>query len=243
LTIKDLDKGEKQMAQELLKYQTIDANLKKIETELSGSEERKKAVSAKKYIDGVEDNVNKLDDRAKELISAFDVIRATEEKYKEQQAEFVKALEQVADETEAQYLIKKIEELLNKIKSLNAESAKLTAEIQGLLKDYASIKSTTKAAQAQYAEYGKKYNELKASKAEEMKKIELELAELKKEVDPAVMEKYLKKRTDKIFPILYEATPHGCGYCNMEISMSAQSKLKNGEIIECDQCGRLLYKA
>ena len=42
-------------------------------------------------------------------------------------------------------------ELLNKIKSLNAESAKLTAEIQGLLKDYASIKSTTKAAQVQYS--------------------------------------------------------------------------------------------
>ena len=55
------------MVQELLKYQTTDAKLKKIETELSGSEERKKADSAKKYIDGVEENVNKLDDRAQNL--------------------------------------------------------------------------------------------------------------------------------------------------------------------------------
>jgi len=231
------------MVQELLKYQTTDAKLKKIETELSGSEERKKAVSAKKYIDGVEENVNKLDDRAKKLTVTFEHIKATEEKLKEQQVEFAKALESVADETEAQYLIKKIEELLTKIKSLNAESSALTNELQAVLKEYATIKSTTKAAQSQYAEYGKKYNELKASKANEMKEIEVELAELKKGIDPSIMEKYLKKRSDKVFPIVYEATSHGCGYCNMEISMSAQSKLKNGEIIECDQCGRLLYKA
>ena len=45
------------MIEELLKYQEVDANLRKIEVELAGSEARKKAVVAKKYIDGVEENV------------------------------------------------------------------------------------------------------------------------------------------------------------------------------------------
>ena len=58
------------MIQALLNYQSADAKLKKIEKTLADSEERKKAVSAKKYLEGVEENVNKLDDRAAELISA-----------------------------------------------------------------------------------------------------------------------------------------------------------------------------
>ena len=59
------------MVKELLAYQEVDAKLKQLESELSGSEERKKAVSAKKYLDGVEENVNKLDAKALDLNVAF----------------------------------------------------------------------------------------------------------------------------------------------------------------------------
>ena len=41
------------MIQALLDYQTADAKLKKIEKTLAESEERKKAVSAKKYLEKV----------------------------------------------------------------------------------------------------------------------------------------------------------------------------------------------
>ncbi len=230
------------MVQELLKYQTVDAKLKKLENELSGSEERKKAYGAKKYLEGVTDNVNRLDDRAKELALSFDNLKKTEEKLKEQQAEFAKALESVADETEAQYHLKKIDALLKEIKGIAEQSAKITAEIEAVLKEYAKIKAETKKAQTQYAEFGQKYNELKKSKEAEMNELKAELAVLAKDVDAAIMEKYLKKRSEKTFPILFEANDNGCSYCNMELAMASKNKLKNGEIIECDQCGRLLYK-
>ena len=55
------------MIKNLLAYQEIDAKLYDIELKLSTSDERKKAVSAKKYIDGVEENVNKLDDHSASL--------------------------------------------------------------------------------------------------------------------------------------------------------------------------------
>ncbi len=231
------------MVQELLKYQTTDAELKKIENELLSSEERKKANSAKKYLEGVEENVNRLDDRAKELTATFENFKQTEQKLKEQQAEFAKALESIADETEALYHIKKIEKLLKEIKGLQEQSSAVSAEIESVLKEYAKIKATSKAAQEQYRENGAKYNELKASKAGEMETLKKKLLQLAKDVDPAIMEKYNKKRGDKIFPILFEASESGCSACGMELPMSAKNKLKNGEIIECDQCGRLLYKS
>ena len=172
------------MIDALLKYQQTDANLKKIETELSGSEERKKAMSAKKYIEGVEESVNKLDSHAADLIAAFDRVKKEIESLNAQKAEFEGALKSVADETEANYLLKKMDELIGKIKNLSADAVRINGEIQSLIKEYASVKSATKAAQAQYAEYGKKYNELKASKKADMEKIEKQLAVLAKDVPP-----------------------------------------------------------
>ena len=206
------------MIEELLNYQKKDAELRKIEQELSGSEERKKAIVAKRYLDGVEESVAKLDARAAKLVEEYQNALSEQEKLKEQEQEFVRAVESAEDDTEAGYILKKIEELAGK------------------------IKSETKAAQAQYTENGKKYNELKASVKEEREKVEAELGELAKKVDPALMERYQKKRAGKIYPVVYEVRGNVCGACNMELPMSEMSKLKNGEVIDCDQCGRLLYK-
>lgn len=231
------------MIEALLKYQETDKNLRKIELELSGSEERKKAVSAKKYLDGVEETIAKLETRAAELNSAFVAATAELTKMKEQEAEFQNAFDGISDEGSANYLMKKTDEILAKIKQLSQEVNRVSGEMQAVLKDYAALKNNTKTAQAQYAEYGKKYNELKASKKQEMESIEKELAVLKKDVDPALMERYLKKRAEKIFPIVFEIKGNVCGACNMELSMAELSKLKNGEITECEQCRRLLYKS
>lgn len=229
------------MFEQLFKYQDTDAKLRKIEVELSGSEERKKAVSAKKYLEGVEESIAKLDARASELAIAFESAGTELAKLKEQQSEFVHAMENM-EESEASYLMKKTDEVLAKIKALTTEIARVSAETEKLMKEYSTIKATTKAAQAQYSEYGKKYNELKASKKEEMLAIEKELEVIKDGIEPALMDKYLKKRADKIFPIVFELNGNTCGACNMELSMLEISKLNNGAIIECEQCKMLLCK-
>ncbi len=231
------------MIQELLAYQTTDAKLRKIETELSGSEERKKALSAKKYLEGVEEAVSKLEARAAELLLAYENATNQQLKLKEQEEELSRAIDTLEDETEVNYLLKKADELLAKIKSFGAEATKIASEIQAVLSEYNNVKLKTKAARTQYEDSGKKYNELKESKKSEKEAIEKELASLKEKVDPSLMERYLKKRAEKIFPVVAEVTDKTCGGCNMELSMSELSKLKSGEIIECDQCRRLIFKA
>lgn len=229
------------MIKALLAYQEADANLRKIETALSSSEERKKAMSAKKYLEGVEESVNKLDFRAAELFATYE--KATDEqiKLKEQESAITDALDAVEDEKEAAYLIKKAEELIAKIKALGSKANKISEEIQAVIKEYSNIKKTTQAAQVQYKENAEKYNALKESMREEKEKVEKELETLKGKVDPTLMDRYMKKRANKIYPILFEVKGNVCGACRMELPMSEMNKLKNGEVIDCDQCGRLLY--
>jgi predicted nucleic acid-binding Zn-ribbon protein len=230
------------MIQELLKYQEIDAKLKKIENELADSPERKKAVTAKKYLDGVEENVNKLDDKASNLSAEYQAKLEELNKFKELEQELVSALNEIDDQAQAGYLIKKAEELIAKIKSVNAEINNLSNAVSAVMKEYVNIKNTTKAAQLQYNENGKKYNEFKASKQAEKTEIEQQLATLKAKVDPKLMEMYLQKRANKIYPVVYEVSNSVCGACSMSLSLSELNKLKNGEVIECDQCGRILYQ-
>ena len=229
------------MIKALIEYQNQDAKLKEIENVLLNSEERKKRNTAKKYILGVEENVNKLDDRASELKSAFDGIGQKQAQLLEQQAELSQALNSVNDEKEASFLIKKVDELIAKMKNLSLEADKISKELQTVVSEYEKIKKTTKAAQIQYKENNDKYKELENSYQAEKESVEKALSELNKKVDKTLMDRYLKKRADKMYPILYQVKGNSCGYCRMELSMSDMNKLKNGEVIDCEQCGRLIY--
>ena len=229
------------MVQEILQYQNVDAGLKEIEKKLSESGERKKAMSAKKYLEGVEENVNKLDARTAELVAAYE--KATDEqiKLKEQETAISEALDGVEDAKQASYLIKKAEELIAKINALGLKVNKIAEEIQAMVKEYTNIKATTKAAQIQYKENAEKYNALKESVKEEKAEIEQKLEAIKKKIAPELMEKYLNKRANKIYPIVFAVKGNYCGACRTELSMVEIDKLKNGEVIECGNCGRLIY--
>ena len=230
------------MVEKLLAYQVADAKLKEIEKTLGASEDRKKAVSAKKFLESVEDSVNKLDMRSAELVSAFEKVNGEQLKLKEQETELVSALENLEDEKGADYLNKKAEQLILKIKALESEAGKILEEMQEIVKEYSSIKVKTKKAQTQYAESAAKYNELKDSVKAEKDAVDKELSALAKEVDPALLKRYLSKRADKMYPIVYEIRGNVCGACNMELHVAALDKLKKGEVVECSNCGRLLYK-
>lgn len=230
------------MLEKLLAYQTADKKLRDIEKTLAESVERKKALNAKKYLDGVEESVAKLDLRAAELSSAFEKAEEDQIKLKEQEAELNNSLEHLEDEKAAEFLIKKADELMGKIKSLEERIGKISTEIQGILKEYENIKATTQKAQVQYKENAPKYKALKDSVQAQADEIKKELDLLAKDVDPELMKRYQAKRADKMYPIVYPVRSNMCGACNMELPSAALGKLKKGELVECDQCGRILYQ-
>lgn len=230
------------MIEKILAYQNTDAKLREIEQELLANEDRRKAKAAQKYLEGVEEAIAKLDMRAQELANAYEATVQKESALREQEKEFVSAIEHLEDEGQAAYLLKRIDELLVQIKTLGDDATRIAAEIQNVLVEYKNVKAKTKAAQVQFSECGKKYNEFKAEKQPAMDKIKAELNALAKGIDPELLEKYNKKRKEKIFPVVVELQSGSfCGGCYTEVYALDLSKLDAGEIIE-HVCGRLLYK-
>ncbi len=229
------------MIKKLLAYQEVDSKLRDIEVKISSSEDRKKALVAKKFLDSVEETIVKINAKAKELNEQYLKVLDDQKKLNEKEEEYAHAVKDVETEEEVAYLLKKIDETISKIKTLSATAQKINEEMQKVLAEYASLRKKTKAYQEQYKESANKYNEYKSTFDAEKEKIKAELAVLEKDVDAKLLERYKAKRAMKIFPIVFAVSGEFCGACNMQLDLSTLSKLKAGNIIDCEQCGRLIY--
>lgn len=232
------------MITQLLEYQNIDAKLREIETEISQSEERKKAVAAQNFLKSVNDNLALLEKRAEELVGKYNESIALYKRLNGEISEYGD-VEEYDDVEQLNYIKKKSQELLDEINNLSNCIEQISKEMTAVLKEFSQLKAKTKEAKSQYSEFVPKYNALKASKEDEMKKIKAELAKIEKDIPKEDMELYKTKRKDKIFPVLYAVQVFGkkphCSRCGTEFPMACFDSLKKGSLVECDSCHRLVY--
>ena len=232
------------MITQLLEYQNIDAKLREIETEISQSEERKKAVAAQNFLKSVNDNLALLEKRAEELVGKYNESISLYKRLNEEISEYGD-VEEYDDAEQLNYIKKKSQGLLDEINNLSNGIEQISKEMTAVLKEFSQLKAKTKEAKSQYSEFVPKYNALKASKEDEIKKIKAELAKIEKDIPKEDMELYKIKRKDKIFPVLYAVQVFGkkphCSRCGTEFPMACFDSLKKGSLVECDSCHRLVY--
>ena len=230
------------MIEKLLEYQEIDKNLKRIEQDLAQNEDRKKALSAKNYIVEGEELAAKIDRRAEELVNVFKKLNKSYEEYSQNVEEYQGLYDSTEKEEEILYLSKKINQDLNSIKNIEKDLNALKSDIESTNKSFNDFKKRFMDAKVDYAKYKESFDKYKDSKAEEIAKAEKELSDLAKKIDKALMEKYNKKRGDRIFPIIVLLKGNMCSGCNTEVPLSDINKLKGENFIECENCRRLIIK-
>ena len=230
------------MIQELLQYQETDGKLKAIEQELSTSEERKKYMTARKFLEKAPEKLDALDAKANELKHIFDQLVAKYKEIEDTIQEYANVDEMVEQGADLSFYKKNASQIMESVKALRAEVAKLESRIEAAKTEYATAKKQTIAMQKQYKEYKVKYAELKDSRAAEMKSIEGELSKIAKKIPAELLEKYTLKRKEKLFPVVCEVQGNRCPQCGIELSVSEISKLADGSFVECDSCRRVLFK-
>ena len=208
------------MIDELLKYQEADGKLRAIEQEIASTDERKKYMTARKFLEKAPEKLEALDARAAEFKRMFERL---EQKYSEI-ADTIKDyenLDEMVDEQggEIAFYKKNAAAISDSLKSLKAEINKLVQQIEKTSAEYAAAKKQTIAMQKQYKEYKEKYSAVKESHAQEVAAVE-----------------------EKVFPVVVEVSGNRCPQCGMELSIAEISKLADGNFIECDSCRRILFK-
>lgn len=226
---------------DLLEYQKVDGELRKVEQEIAASEEYKKYMQARKFMKNAQEKLDAQDKRAAELKKLRDdlIVRCEET---------TKAIEEYADLDELvdgggdiAFYKKNAQALLDRLRSIKAELNKLIADIGSVSEEYKKFKEQTILMQKQYKEYKEKYEAVKNARAEEVAQINARLKKAGKPLSPEILEKYNAKRKEKIFPILVPLNANMC-ICGMDFPLAQQNKLAGGNVIECEHCRRFVYK-
>lgn len=229
------------MQAELLKYQQIDAQKRKIEAEIAGSEERKKAADMQNYLKDCQAKLQKLEGASETILrnykraSAF--MQDLNKRAKELNAQAKKANnEQVAS-------IKKIVlDYVDKMSKIEKEASALAVQAKQIAREVETVMKNAVTAKKNYSTYKNAYDAVRASREPEIKKLQESMQEQKKKVDPKLMHLYEVKADAKTFPIFVPVKEGRCSGCHVELSAAMKKKLTEQKMVECENCGRYIYE-
>lgn len=229
------------VSQELLEYQKVDAELRKIEQELAASEERKKYMQAKKFIESAKERLETLDKHAVELRKLRDDLTVRVDEMTETIAEYADLDEALGEGGDISFYKKNAQSLLEKLRSVKNELGKLLTEVAAVSEEFKKLKEQTISMQKQYKEYYEKFDALRKSRADEVKAINAKLSAISKNIAPPILERYRQKRKERIFPIVVPLNGDFC-ICGFEFPNYHRSELAGGNVVECENCRRFVYK-
>lgn len=229
------------ISQELLEYQRVDGELLKIEQELSASEERKKYLQAKKFMEAAGEKLEAQDKRAVSLRAMAEKLTEEFETIEKTISEYADLDEMVENGGDIAFYKKSVQTLAERLRAVKSELAKLTVDVEAAVEEYKKMKKQTIAMQKQYKEYNEKFKTVKNSRAGEVKKINEELEKIGSNIPPEILTRYKAKRRERIFPVVAPLTNGRC-ICGMDFAIAQQGKLSGGGVVECEHCHRFIYK-
>ena len=121
-------------------------------------------------------------------------------------------------------------------------------EISRISKESAANDKLQRSVRLEAANAKKAFDQLKADYEEESKSVKTELdaqraktKELESTVDPALLEEYntIKRR---ISPPVARLTYGQCSGCNTSLPSATLAKIKGGNLVECETCGRMIIQ-
>ena len=227
---------------ELLEYQKVDAQLRKIEQAVSASEAQKKFAQANKFMKSAPERFEVQDKRAAELTALRESLIRRAEDIGKQIAEYSELDEMVEEGGDVSFYKKNAQALLDRLRALKSEIQKLNSDIAATVEEYDRFKKQGAAMQKQYKEYKAKRDELVGSHKEEVNALRARLAEIAKKIPEDILNKYQQKRKENIFPIIAPLNGNMC-ICGMDFPLALQEKLAGGNVVECEHCRRFVYKA
>lgn len=226
----------------ILEYQKIDGELYALEGKLAKSENKKKCIALSNTAKDAQQKSAKLEEKASEVLKEFEEAKKVlAQNLKLSDALSKKDVEGMNKE-ELDHDLNFKDKLFSNLSLLDKKITKIAENINGILAEYNKTVKAYNDAKEKYKTCKEAYDKEFAEIDPKIKEIEKKLQTLAKSVEPAIMQKYMNIRKDKIFPVfvpLINGT--SCGHCRMEISASAKAKLNREGVLPCEHCRCVLY--
>ena len=224
-------------------YQTEDMKADAIANAIKRSPTRQKLEKARDFILDRQKKYKQIEEDVSAMVDRKDIIAQAVDRAREQ----LQVL-QTRYENEALATPEEVKALLSEVSRCRDTIRQYEAEISRIVKETDSDDKLQRSVRLEAANAKQAFDQLKADYEEESKSKKGELdaqrakaRELMDQVDPALLEEYetIKKH---ISPPVARLTHGQCSGCNTSLPSATLSKIKNGALIECETCGRMIIQ-
>lgn len=226
--------------QELLKYQDLDNQLRKVVGILNASESRKKANQMQQYLKETQLKLISLDKSSGQIVDFFNKLKQEEIAIVEKVESLLKKDGNISLD-DYELVSNEISKLIDKLSKIERDLNSVQNKLISVNKEFEGLMKNAKTARNNLNVYKQEYDKQKAQYEPQIEKLKQELVEQKKKVKPELLAKYNAKAEGKIFPIFVSLKDNRCSGCRMEVSASKIKDLKSRHYVECENCGRIIY--
>lgn len=227
--------------QEILKYQELDSKIRKLELELASSKNRKGATEMQQYLKDGQAKLIKLEGVAENLSKQYEKAVSLYKEFIEKIEKLAKSIDEL-DNGKSTDLDNILNNYINTSETLENNINALAGKLSAANKEVEVLMNNAKKAKHNLEIFKTNYGKEREKFEPEIIKLKEELVKQKTKVSPSLLSKYLTKAEGKLFPIYVQEAKGRCSGCRMEISASKLSALNSGSAIECENCGRFIYK-
>lgn len=223
----------------ILKYQELDNEISRLENDLKQNAERKNIVKMQQLLKDCQTKLLELNEKSKKLFQEFENYTSVFNQMAENLEVVGKNLDK-KDEKKVDGLIEANDAITNNLMRLEKKISDIIAECDNVQNEYNNIMKNARQAKAIGQKSKENFANIKAETDARIAEIQKEMEKLEKVVDKQLLAKYKHKRAERVNVFVPDLNGT-CGGCRMEISASKKSKLKADGMIECENCGRIIY--
>ena len=224
-------------------YQTEDIKADAIAQSIRRSPTRQKLEKARDYILDRQKQYKQIEEDITAMADRKDVIAQAMDRASRQLEELQTRYDQNPPQTQED-----VKALLSDVSRCRDTIRQYEKEISRIVKETESNDKLQRSVRLEAANAKKSFDQLKAEYEEESRSRKSELdaqrekaKELVSQVDPALLEKYetIKRH---ISPPVARLTYGQCSGCNTSLPSAVLSRIKNGTLVECETCGRMIIR-
>ena len=224
---------------DMLKYQALDLEIKKLEKEILDNGDRQNAIKMQQYLKDCKEKLGGLEKKAKDICDAY-------AKYKDvynKMAQNIELISKNASSEDSNKIIGLIEagdSIVANLNKLDKEIKSIIASCDSVQNEYQSIMKNARTAKSNMEKYKDSFSATKENQEKIIIEKKKQLEELSKSVNKQMLAKYMQESKEKSKVFVPEVNGK-CGGCRMEISAGKMNKLRSSNFIECENCGRIIY--
>ena len=228
----------------LWNYMQYDMEADRFENAMRNAPDRVKLLKQRDFLLEQQNAVKRIERETAAMSDRLEVVRDEAKRLQSLLDNLLESIEKNPPET-----LEEIEKQVAAAQKLEDSLQHYEQELNKMRKDSDQRDRLQKDIRLRYARTKAEYDELKKSYEVEFGRDKVKLAELKERADKeaagveaALLERYREVK-QHVTPPIAQLNGDRCGCCNMSMPAAVMNEIKAGKLVECDNCGRILYVA